>query len=80
MFHTLFIVGICVNDYNVTGRLPECLTAETEYWTKSNVSKIQSLVVPLFEQIKNCNIGAAEQNDFNDAGTESQTSWGRDDR
>ena len=56
------------------------MTAETEYWTKSNVSKIQSLVVPLFEQIKNCNIGATEQNDFNDAGTESQTSWGRDDR
>ena len=28
------------------------MTAETEYWTKSNMSKIQSLVAPLFEQIK----------------------------
>ena len=49
--HTVHNGDLCER-LNVLGLLPECLTAETEYWTKSNVSKIQSLVVPLFEQIK----------------------------
>ena len=49
--HTVHSGDLCER-INVTGRLLQCLTAETEYWTKSNMSKIQSLVVPLFELIK----------------------------